>query len=128
MGGIDRIGCAHPNAAAGVLCTIKITPAIRTVRDWLRPSQRCRGRHCTIKQKKMRSSKLGASFSVLWCGKSGIQTHGTLKAYAGFRVRSIRSLWHLSVCKITTNHLLCNKKYDFFLIKNLYGVRRGIGP
>ena len=23
MGGIDRIGCAHPNAAAGVLCTIK---------------------------------------------------------------------------------------------------------
>lgn len=91
MGGIGRIGCAHPDAAAGVLCTIK--------------------------QKKMRSSKLGASFSVLWCGKSGIQTHGTLKAYAGFRVRSIRSLWHLSVCKITTNHLLCNKKYDFFIIK-----------
>ncbi len=35
------------------------------------------------------------------CGKSGIQTHGTARPYAGFRVRSIRSLWHLSGRKST---------------------------
>ena len=29
-------------------------------------------------------------------GKSGIQTHGTDKPFTGFRVRPIRSLWHLS--------------------------------
>ena len=37
----------------------------------------------------------------LLCGKSGIQTHGTARPYAGFRVRSIRSLWHLSGRKST---------------------------
>ena len=35
-----------------------------------------------------------------FCGKSGIQTHGTARPYAGFRVRSIRSLWHLSLIRV----------------------------
>ena len=39
--------------------------------------------------------------AALFCGKSGIQTHGTARPYAGFRVRSIRSLWHLSGRKST---------------------------
>ena len=41
--------------------------------------------------------------AAFFCGKSGIQTHGTARPYAGFRVRSIRSLWHLSIsgCKDT---------------------------
>ena len=64
MGGIDRIGCAHPNAAAGVLCTIKITPAIRTVRDWLRPSRRCRGRHLHHKTEK---DALKQAWCIFFC-------------------------------------------------------------
>lgn len=38
-----------------------------------------------------------AQLFTFFCGKSGIQTHGTVEPYAGFRVRSIRSLWHLSL-------------------------------
>ena len=38
----------------------------------------------------------GRRLATFICGKSGIQTHGTARPYAGFRVRSIRSLWHLS--------------------------------
>ena len=53
-------------------------------------------------------------FLMCYCGKSGIQTHGTLKAYAGFRVRAIRSLWHLSSAKVQY-FVFCAKETDRFL-------------
>ena len=47
-------------------------------------------------QEKKMTSTVGFALAF-FCGKSGIQTHGTVEPYAGFRVRSIRSLWHLSL-------------------------------
>ena len=102
-----------PYAAAGVLAPNSTRFLHRSGIGFAHPL-RCRGRPCTIKQKKMRSSKLGASFFVLWCGKSGIQTHGTLKAYAGFRVRSIRSLWHLSAAKVINSIISAKREGIFF--------------
>ena len=56
----------------------------------------CRGRPLQIIKEERPQVNLGRS-SFIICGKSGIQTHGTVEPYAGFRVRSIRSLWHLSL-------------------------------
>lgn len=53
-----------------------------------------------------------------YCGKSGIQTHGTDKPFTGFRVRPIRSLWHLSLKYHKGTWIfgpLFRKRYFFFL-------------
>ena len=58
-------------------------------------------------------------------GKGGIRTHGTVEPYAGFRVRSIRPLWHLSFLAVQIYaFLLASQKKDV-CFKNIFS---GICP